>query len=346
MKQSKIKAGIAGIGGYTGGVLYSLLLNHPSVEISWISSEPSHTGKKLKEIFPHLSSEGERKILPLEEALEIPTDAVFTALPHSIPMKYAEKILTNTKKLIDLSADFRFENPEVYERWYRVTHSCPNLLKKSAYGLPEVFREKIKNADIVGNPGCYPTAGIIGIYPLLKEKIVEFPVIIDAKSGVSGAGRAPSLATTYCEVNEGVRAYSVFSHRHTPEIEEIAKREDRDAEVIFTPHLIPVSRGIEETIYIRLKEEMSEEKLVELFKNYYRNEPFVRIFESDSPPSTKYVCGTNLCILWIKSRGRMAIIVSCIDNLVKGASGQAVQNFNILFGFPEDTALNLQPLYP
>lgn len=346
MGESTVKAGIAGIGGYTGSVLYSILLNHPYVEISWVSSEPSHAGKKIRHLFPHFMEKGEMEIISLESALETDVDVIFTALPHKIPMKYAEKIVKKGIRLIDLSADFRFKDPRKYEKWYGVTHLCPALLEKAVYGLPEIFRNEIRNAEIIGNPGCYPTAAILGLYPLLKEKIVEFPVIIDAKSGVSGAGRVPSEGNIYCEVNEGVKPYGVFTHRHTPEIEEILKMADSSTEIVFIPHLIPMTRGIEETIYCRLKEEIKEERILSVYHEFYNNEPFVQIFDSNTPPSTKHVCGTNKCLLWMKKEGKNLVIVSCIDNLVKGASGQAVQNFNILFGFSENTSLIQLALYP
>lgn len=346
MKKSKVKTGIAGVGGYTGSILYSILLNHPYAEISWVSSEPAHVGKKVKDLFPHFMEKGDIEVISLENALEIPVDVVFTALPHTIPMKCAEKIINKGARLIDLSADFRFKDLRKYEEWYGVTHSCPHLIKKAVYGLPEIFRDEIRNAEIIGNPGCYPTAAIIALYPLIKEKIVDFPVIIDAKSGVSGAGRSPSEGTIYCEVNEGVKPYGVFMHRHAPEIEEILKTADDSAETVFIPHLIPMTRGIEETIYCRLKEEIKEEKILSVYNEFYKNEPFVQIFDSKTPPSTKYVCGTNKCLLWLKKHERNLVIVSCIDNLVKGASGQAVQNFNISFGFPEETALNMISYYP
>lgn len=346
MKKSAVKIGIAGIGGYTGSVLYSILLNHPHGDIVWVSSEPSHVGKKIKYLFPHFMEKGEREIISLESALEMDVDVVFTALPHKIPMKYAEKIVKRGIKLIDLSADFRFKDPKKYEKWYGVAHSCPGLLEKSVYGLPEIFRDEIRNAEIIGNPGCYPTAAIIALYPLLKERIVEFPVIIDAKSGVSGAGRAPSEGNIYCEVNEGLKPYGIFTHRHAPEIEEVLKMADTSAEAVFIPHLVPMTRGIEETIYCRLRKEIEEDKIFSIYNEFYKDEPFVQIFESGTPPSTKYVLGTNKCILWMKKEEKNLVIVSCIDNLVKGASGQAVQNFNILFGFPEETSLTQLAIYP
>lgn len=346
MKKSKIKVGIAGIGGYTGGVLYSILLNHPSVEVSWVSSEPSHVGKKIKDLFPHFVESGEAEIIALERAFEMEADVVFTALPHTIPMKFAERIIKNGKKVIDLSADFRFKEPERYKKWYGVSHSCPHLLKMAVYGLPEIFRKEIKNAEIVGNPGCYPTAGILALYPILKEKVVDFPVIIDAKSGVSGAGRTPSEGTIYCEVNEGVRPYGIFTHRHAPEIEEVAKLADEEAEVVFIPHLIPMTRGIEETIYCRLKKEIKEEEILSIYYEFYKDESFVKIMETKAPPSTKYVWGTNNCLVWMKKEGRNLLLISCLDNLVKGAAGQAVQNLNLLFGLPEETALNKISCYP
>lgn len=341
--KDKIKSGIAGAGGYTGVTLFSILLKHPSVEIEWISSEPSHDRRKLNEIFPHFI-DYEDSFLPLEDALQKEVDVVFTALPHSITMRYADKILESGAKLIDLSADFRFSSSTTFEKWYRVEHSSPSLLKEAIYGLPEINREKIKKARLIANPGCYPTAVILGVYPLIKKHLAEYPVIVDAKSGVSGAGRGLSLKTHFSEVDGGVLPYGIFTHRHLPEIEEKIKTIDNNASIIFTPHLIPMVRGIIATIYIKLKEKVEEKEIRELYREFYRDEPFIRIV--DSPPSTKSVSGTNLCVIWVGVNERSAIILSGIDNLMKGAAGQAVQNMNIAFGFEEKTALELTPLFP
>lgn len=339
----RIKVGIAGAGGYTGVTLLSILLKHPYVDVEWISSEEAHTGKKLTEIFPHFVDIHYR-FLPLEECLKKKVDVVFTALPHSVPMNYAAKILESGAKLIDLSADFRFTSPETFERWYGVKHSAPSLLKEAVYGLPEIYRDKIKKANVIGNPGCYPTASILGLYPIIKEKLAEYPVIIDAKSGVSGGGRGLSLRTHFSEVNEGVLPYSIFTHRHLPEIEEKLREFDDDASVIFTPHLIPMTRGITATIYIKLKKKVGEDEIREIYRKTYMNERFVKIV--DVIPSSKFVSGTNMCLIWVGIKDKNAIVISSIDNLVKGASGQAVQNMNIAFGFEEGTGLDIIPLFP
>ncbi|MBI5043627.1 MAG: N-acetyl-gamma-glutamyl-phosphate reductase, partial [Nitrospirae bacterium] len=277
-------------------------------------------------------------------------DFIFLCLPHCAAMDSAKAYLKYGKKVVDLSADFRLKDYKIYEKWYKEKHTAKDLLKRAVYGLPELYRDKIKKAVLVANPGCYPTSAILAIAPLLKSKWakgVDLPIIIDSKSGVSGAGRGAEAAYLFTEANESVRAYKIGTHRHTPEIEqELSKAADKNIKVSFTPHLIPMNRGILSTIYI--KKRIDVKALLLHYKGFYENEPFVRVLDSGALPDTKNVRGSNICEIGVVEDKRigMIVIVSAIDNLIKGASGQAIQNMNIMMGFDEECGLNLLPVFP
>lgn len=343
----KVKVAVVGATGYTGLELIRILLNHPKVELTVLTSQ-KYVGMKIDDIFPSLKN----KISLVCEKLE-PTevsdksDIIFTALPHRTSMETVPHFYKEGKRIIDLSADFRFKDPDVYEKWYQ-KHVAPELLRESVYGLPEIHRDEIKKASLIGNPGCYPTGALLGLIPLVKLGLINLDrIIIDSKSGVSGAGRDIVLESLFCEVNEGAKAYKIFSHRHTPEIEqelsEIAKEPVR---VTFVPHLIPMDRGILTTIYLSLRKWMNQDDVIKLYQDYYRNEPFVRIYPKGKLPSTKDVRGSNFCDIGVMVNDGRAVVVTAIDNLMKGASGEAVQNMNIMLGFPETMGLDSIPLFP
>jgi N-acetyl-gamma-glutamyl-phosphate reductase len=276
-------------------------------------------------------------------------DFIFTALPHQAAMLVVPAFLEMGKKVVDLSADYRFHDPALYEAWYQ-PHMNPEVLAKSVYGLPELHRKAIAESDLVGNPGCYPTSIILGLAPLLKKGLLDHTTIIaDSKSAVSGAGRGAKVDTLFCEVNEGFKAYGIASHRHMPEIEqELSLLAGEQVTISFTPHLVPMDRGILSTLYATLTKETSVDKLLSLYQTFYRNEGFVRVLPEGVYPSTLHVRGSNFCDigLTIDQRTGRVIVVSTIDNLVKGASGQAVQNMNIMNGFPENLGLDALPLFP
>jgi len=345
-----IRVGIIGATGYTGAELVRILSRHPEVELVALTTK-SYAGKPYWEVYPHLYKynrmTGEEMDLPY---LLKACDAIFIALPHGHAMPVALEAAGSGVKVIDLGADFRLADYRVYEQWYKVEHVARELLPEAVYGLPELHREKIKDAWLVANPGCYPTCAILALAPLLEKKLIDpGTVIIDSKSGVSGAGRGLSLGSHFSEVNENFKAYNVAAHRHTPEIEqELGKILGEEIRVSFTPHLLPVTRGILSTVYARLNNPVEQDELLELYNDFYREEPFVRVMPRGMLPQIKWVAGTNHCDLGLVTDPRTGrvIIVSAIDNVVKGASGQAVQNMNLLFGLPEDTALAGPGLYP
>lgn len=345
-----IKVGIVGATGYTGAELVRILHRHPEVELVALTTR-SYAGMPLHEVYPHLQKYN-RLIC---EEMNLPglfdiSDVVFVALPHGHSVPVAVEAVRRGKKVIDLGADFRFKDYRVYEQWYKVEHGAKELLADAAYGLPEVNREGIKGATLVANPGCYPTSAVLALAPLLKNRLINTgSIIIDSKSGASGAGRGLSLGAHFCELKENFKAYNVAIHRHTPEIEqELGKIAGEEITVTFTPHLLPVTRGILSTVYAELLSPLGKEELRELYADYYKEEFFVRVMPEGTLPQIKWVAGTNHCDIGVTvdSRTGRAIIVSAIDNLVKGASGQAVQNMNIICGFPEDTALAGPGLYP
>jgi N-acetyl-gamma-glutamyl-phosphate reductase len=342
------KVAILGASGYTGGELLRLLLVHPGVEVTHLTAA-KHAGKELADVFPHLSEYLELELQPLDaDSVPRDTDIVFAALPHGASAKIVSALYGRDIKIIDLGADFRLSLAR-YEKWYG-KHPCPELISESVYGLPELNRDIIKNAKLVANPGCYPESSILGLAPLLKENIIENEsIIIDSKSGVTGAGRSPSLDTHFCEVNEGIKAYKIGEHRHMPEIEEVlSDYSGLDVKVMFSPHLIPMDRGILSTIYVRLTKVSTTSQLLNLYKEHYAGEKFVRISPEGVYPSTAHVRGSNFCNIGLRVNAgdNTAVIVSVIDNLVKGASGQAVQNMNIMMGWGESEGLSGPPVFP
>jgi N-acetyl-gamma-glutamyl-phosphate reductase len=344
-----LKVAIVGASGYTGIELLRILFGHPEVAVTCVTSERS-AGKAIAGIFPTVRGRCNYILENLEPTrVADKADLIFTALPHKAAMEVVPTFLKLGKKVIDLSADYRLKKQEEYAAWYE-PHMNPELLKKAVYGLPEIRREKIKKADLVANPGCYPTSIILGLAPLLKGGIIETSSIIaDSKSGVSGAGRGAKVDTLFCEVNGGFKAYGVTTHRHTPEIEqELSFLAGETITISFTPHLVPMNRGILSTIYGKLREDLTAEKLIGMYEEFYKGEAFVRILQEGDFPSTLHVQGSNFCDigLAVDKRTRRVIVVSTIDNLIKGASGQAVQNMNIMQGFPENLGLETLPLFP
>ena len=347
-----IKVGIVGAGGYAGATLINILLRHPEVEIVWLMSEEAHKGKKINDLYPHLNGQISLACQTLDDLDKNlgAIDLVFLALPHGIAINYVPKILDAGKKVVDLGADYRFSDNSVFKKWYGIEHTTMKYLDQAVFGLPELFRAQIKQTKLVGNPGCYPTASILGTAPLVKNGLIELDsVIIDAKSGVSGAGRGVSLKTHFCERNEGIEAYAVTTHRHMGEIEyQLSRISGHQMNVTFVPHLVPMNRGILATIYAKPKKPTIDgQQLTALYKDFYKGEPFVRILESVIP-NTKYVSGTNFCdisLQYNETTGKI-IVLSTIDNVFKGAAGQAVQNMNLICGLPETTGLKQLTFYP
>jgi N-acetyl-gamma-glutamyl-phosphate reductase len=341
--------GIVGATGYTGVELLRLVVQHPEVEVTVLTSQ-KYAGVPIDQVFPSLTGRLQIKCEELTiDHISQKTDFIFTAVPHKTAMETVPLFYQKGKRVVDLSADFRIKDPEVYERWYQ-KHTCVDLLSESVYGLPELHREEIKNAKIVGNPGCYPTGALIGLIPLIKRGMISYEhIVIDSKSGVSGAGRDVVLGSLFCEVNEGVKAYKIFDHRHLPEIEqELSQLAQKKIMVTFVPHLIPMDRGILTTIYVNLNKKIKTEDALSIFQEYYRGEPFIRIYPKGKIPNTKDVRGSNYCDIGVivNESDSRAVIVTAIDNLVKGASGEAVQNMNIMLGYPETMGLDVLPLFP
>lgn len=336
--------GIIGATGYTGVALISLLLTHPLVKITLTTSN-TYKGKRLSDIFPLLKNLFDEELVPTDENHKGKCDVCFLCLPHGTSMETAKKLYDNNTVIIDLSADFRFEDLNVYEKTY-VKHTAPELLPQAVFGLPELYRDKIKGSKIIGNPGCYPTSAILALYPLLKEGLLTGDIFIDSKSGVSGAGREAKVGSLFCEVSEGFRAYNVGIHRHEPEIQKEVKK-FQDLQIMFTPHLLPMNRGILSTTYSRLKDPRTTEDILELYKTTYKDEPFVRIMDTGLYPDTRFTRFSNFCDIGLKvfEDGRI-VIISAIDNLIKGASGQAVQNMNAALGIDESLGLKIVPQYP
>lgn len=345
----KVRVAVVGSTGYTGYELVVLLHSHPLAELVMLTSQ-SYVGQPISAVFPAL-----RGVCSLVcEALEVESlvrrvDVIFVALPHKQSMEIVPGLIRAGKKVVDLSADFRFRNVAVYEEWYQ-SHTAKDLLNEAVYGLPELYRDTIRNARLVGNPGCYPTGVILAAAPLVAHGLVALDSLIaDCKSGVSGAGRAPTLTTHYCEVNDGFRAYSVGEHRHTPEIEqELSALAGRALRLVFTPHLVPMSRGILTTLYGNLVRETTDEEVTALYEKMYGGAPFVRILDKGQLPSTIHVRGTNYCdIGWrLEPRTGRIIVITAIDNLVRGAAGQAIANMNLMCGFAEEIGLNLRAWQP
>ncbi|SFM39016.1 N-acetyl-gamma-glutamyl-phosphate reductase [Thermodesulforhabdus norvegica] len=345
-----LKVGVLGGSGYTGFELIRLLATHPEVKIVAVSSRAQEESA-VSEHYPAFRKFVDlRYVLPDDPVFEKGVDVVFSALPHGASMKAVSGLVEKGVRVIDLSADFRIRDAAVYEQWYE-PHTSPDLLKDAVYGLPELYRREIASARLVANPGCYPTSIILALAPLLKNRLIEEDsIIIDSKSGVTGAGRGLSLTTHFCEVNEGFKAYKVGGvHRHIPEIEqELSLISGKEIRVTFTPHLVPMSRGILSTLYVVPREGVKAGEIDEAYRTMYADEPFVRLVGSGEMPSTLQVRGSNFCDIGWKLDGRSGrlIVVSAIDNLTRGASGQAVCNMNIMFGIPETTGLFYVPWQP
>ncbi len=355
MSQQKLKIAVIGASGYTGADLVRLALRHPLVEIKYLVAK-THAGKSMAEVFPHLGGQGLPDLVDVEAVDWRGIDAVFCGLPHGTAHSIIAR-LPEGVKVIDMSADFRLRDVKTYEDWYGVTHSAPELLDKAVYGLSELYRDDIARTDLVACPGCYPTATLLALQPLVKEGVIDhLDLIIDAKSGVSGAGRALRQNTLFSEAGEGLSPYAVANHRHTAEIEQelalVLKNGGEAAggsvRVNFTPHLVPMTRGELITSHVRLRPDQTVDDIRHALHKAYDNAPFVRLVEEGVIPATQHVRGSNTCLIGVfrdRIAGR-AIIIATIDNLVKGSAGQALQNFNLMFGLEETLGLEQLPLFP
>jgi N-acetyl-gamma-glutamyl-phosphate reductase len=344
-----INIGVVGASGYTGVELARLLSNHPDVKLT-VATSRHYKGKKLADVYPNLAGLVDIVCEDLKtEELADRADLFFTAVPHQTAMAIVPDLLKAGKKVLDLSADFRLHDAEVYEKWYQ-SHSAKEYLAEAVYGLPELYRQHIAETHLVANPGCYPTSVILGLAPLLRaDAIAPETIIVDSKSGASGAGRSAQTGTLFCEVNDGFKAYKVADHRHTPEMEqEISLLCKKTVTISFTPHLLPISRGILSTIYAKLTRTMSDSEVNEIYKSFYKDETFVRVCEPEVYPATQFVKGSNFCDIGVKVDNRTGriVILSAIDNLVKGAAGQAVQNMNLMCNISESRGLLSVPLFP
>ena len=341
-----ITVSIIGGTGYTGSELLRILSNHPEVEIKYITSRKMD-GVKITKLHPNLRGIGNLDNIEFKNISpdDIESDYVFCATPHGASMKIVPELYEKGININDLSGDYRFEDIKTYEKWYQLEHTGK---LDAIYGLPELHRENIKKANLVANPGCFPTGSILALAPLVKEELIEDRIIVDSKTGVSGAGVNPSETTHFPNVNENISPYKLTTHRHSPEIEkELEKLTNKNIKLSFTPHLAPITRGILSTAHSFLKEDVDREYIIEIYKKFYKNEPFIRIFDEEVPTLTG-VRGSNFCDIGgfeVDRHGRL-VVVSAIDNLVKGASGQAVQNMNLMAGFNETEALLYGGLKP
>ena len=350
-----VKVGIIGATGYAGNELVRLLMGHKDVEIMWYGSR-SYIDKKYAEVYQNMFEIVEDTCLDDNmEELATKGDVIFTATPQGFLAGVLTEEILSKVKIIDLSADFRIKDVKTYEKWYKIEHKSPQFIEEAVYGLCEINRDKVKGARLIANPGCYTTCSILTAYPLVKEGLIDpDTLIIDAKSGTSGAGRGAKLPNLFCEVNENMKAYGVTNHRHTPEIEEqLGYAAGKEIVVNFTPHLVPMNRGILATEYATLNKKAdgtlpTYEEVKAVYDKYYKNEKFVRVLEKDICPETKWVEGSNYVDVNFKidERTGRIVMMGALDNLVKGAAGQAVQNMNLLFGFDEAEGLNLVPMFP
>ena len=345
-----IKAGIIGATGYAGAEIVRILLGHKDVEIVWYGSK-SYVDQRYSDVFGNMTKLVDAKCLDdnMDELCE-QADVVFTATPQGYCSSLVNENVLSKTKIIDLSADFRIKDVSVYEKWYKLEHKSPQYISEAVYGLCEINREQIKKARLLANPGCYTTCSILSIYPLAKEHLIDTDtIIIDAKSGTSGAGRSAKLPNLFCEVNENMKAYGVTTHRHTPEIEEqLSYAAGENIVLTFTPHLVPMNRGILVTAYANLKPGVDYDKVRAAYEKYYSEEYFIRLLDKDICPETKWVEGSNFFDVNFKidERTHRVIMMGAIDNLVKGAAGQAVQNMNLMFGLPENEGLKFAPMFP
>lgn len=345
-----IRVGIIGSTGYAGGELVRILLGHKEVEIKWFGSR-SYIDKKYASVYQNMFQIVDAVCLDDNmKELADQVDVIFTATPQGFCASLINEEILSKVKVIDLSADFRIKDVSVYEKWYGIEHKAPQFIEEAVYGLCEINREDIKKARLVANPGCYTTCSILTAYPLAKERLIDMStLIVDAKSGTSGAGRGAKVANLYCEVNENMKAYGVATHRHTPEIEEqLGYASGEEVLINFTPHLVPMNRGILATEYAKLTREVTYEEVKAIYDKYYENEKFIRVLDEGVYPETKWVEGSNYVDIGFKidPRTNRIIMMGAIDNLVKGAAGQAVQNMNLVFGLPEEEGLNLVPMFP
>ncbi len=347
-----IRAGLVGVTGYTGMELARLMAQHPSMELVRVTSR-SEAGKPLSAIYPFLQSipVGELEIsMPDPVDLAQACDVVFLAVPHKTAMEISAQLLEHGVRVVDLSADFRLNDKDVYEQWYAVEHTRPELLKTAVYGLPELYADQIAGAQLIANPGCYPTSAILGLAPALSNSMVATDgIVVDSKSGTSGAGRGAKVGTLFCEVHDSFKAYGLGTHRHTPEIEqEVSKLAGTPMTVSFNTHLLPIDRGILSTIYTQLRDGFDLAAVRAAYDKFYAGKPYVRVLPEGQLPETRYVRGTMFCDigLVVDSRTGRLIIVSAIDNLCRGASGQALANANLMSGLPLETGLPKAPMMP
>ena len=345
-----IKVGIIGATGYAGGELVRILMGHKEAEIVWYGSR-SYIDQKYADVYRNMFQIVDAKCMDDNiEALADQVDVIFTATPQGFLASVINENILGKTKIVDLSADFRIKDVKVYEKWYGIEHKSPQFIEEAVYGLCEVNRDKVKGARLIANPGCYTTCSILTAYPLAKEGIIDMrTLIVDAKSGTSGAGRGAKVPNLFCEVNENMKAYGVASHRHTPEIEEqLGYASGENVTISFTPHLVPMNRGILATEYATLKKNVTGEEVKAIYDKYYADEKFVRVLGEGVCPETKWVEGSNYVDIGFKldPRTNRIVMMGAIDNLVKGAAGQAVQNMNLLLGLPESEGLELVPMFP
>ncbi len=342
-----VRVSVLGASGYTGGELVRLLASHPHVQLVHLTAS-QHEGRPVGAVLPNLRGVLAHTLEPADAArIGRDSDLAFVALPHGTAVKVVPDLLEAGARVVDLGADFRLKDPAAYARWYKQEHTAPELLAEAVYGLTELYRSKVRTARLVANPGCYPTAALLAIYPLARAGVVAGPVVVDAKSGVSGAGRSPSLGTHFGEVNENVKPYNVGTHRHQPEMEQILVDLGVSVPVLFAPHLVPMTRGILATCYVPLARDLPTEGALALYREAYGGEAFVRVLE-DELPQTKATYGSNFCDVTVRVDGdrRLAVAVAALDNLGKGAAGQAIQNLNVMFGLPETEGLWAPAVFP
>lgn len=342
-----IKVGIIGSTGYAGAEIVKLIQNHPEAEVVWFGSK-SFEGEPFAKVYRNMFELVDEKCLGDNiDELADKVDVIFTATPQGLCSKIINEDVLSKTKVIDLSADFRIKDVDIYEKWYGIKHESPEFIDEAVYGLCEINRDKTKDARLVANPGCYTTCSILSIYPLVKEGLIDpKSIIVDAKSGTTGAGRGAKVANLFCEVNENIKAYGVTTHRHTPEIEEqLSYAADEDVVINFTPHLVPMQRGILVTAYANLTKDVTYDEVKAVYDKYYKDEKFIRVLNKDLCPETRFVANSNYTDINFKidERTGRIVMMGALDNLVKGAAGQAVQNMNIMFGLPEETGIDLVP---
>ncbi len=358
MRRTRLKVAVLGASGYTGGELLRLLSCHPYVTVTNVTADKS-VGLPVTSLFPHLETLHRFRFTPLHvKPILKKVDLVFSALPHTKSMEPVTECVQAKKPVIDLSADFRLIERDTYEQWYGTPHASPALLKKAVYGLPELHRTRIRRARLVAAPGCYPTAAILQLAPLLAHRMIQTDtIVVDSKSGISGAGRSPALPYHFPEAHDSTTAYNIARHRHTPEIEQelnrlVDKKDPKgkgsSVHVVFTPHLIPMNRGLLSTAYAKLRNPLTNDAATTLYKDFYANERFIRVREESTSISPTYVRGSNFCDIgvFVDQRTHHVITLSALDNLVKGAAGQAIQSMNLMMGFPEETGLTAPGIFP